>query len=124
MKTPLGKVKGLGSAGSGVHHWWMQRLTALALIPLFAWILVSLVSLLGASHPATVAWIAHPVTSTLLVIFVIALFYHLKLGGQVIIEDYIHHRGWKLAAELALLAACWGLGIVSIIAILKITFGN
>lgn len=120
MQTPLGKVRGLGSAGNGTHHFWMQRLTAIALVPLTVWFLVSVVALIGADHPTVVAWIANPFAATLMILFLATLFYHLKLGAQVIIEDYIHGEAMKLASQITVSFACAIIGLASILAVLKI----
>ncbi len=124
LKTPLGKVRGFGAAKGGTHHWWMQRLTAIALVPLVIWLVVSLVALTGANHALLVAWVANPFVATLLVLFLGAAFYHLKLGGQVVIEDYIHSEGPKMAFQILLTFFCFIVGLVSIIAVLTISFGG
>ncbi len=124
MRTPLGKARGLGSARNGTAHWWAQRLTSVALVPLVVWFIVSIAALTGADHATIVAWIANPFTAVLLALMVIAGFYHLKLGGQVIIEDYVHHEGLKIASVMALNFVCAAVGLASIFAILKISFGS
>ena len=124
MRTALGKARGLGPARNGTAHWWAQRLTSVALVPLVVWFIVSIAALTGADHATIVAWIANPFTAVLLALMVIAGFYHLKLGGQVIIEDYIHHEGLKIASVMALNFACAAVGLASIFAILKISFGS
>lgn len=123
MRTALGKVRGLGSAKSGVHHWWAQRLTAIALLPLMVWFVASLVSLVGADHRTVVEWIANPLTSALLVALVIAVFYHLRLGLQVVIEDYLH-GGTRMVLLVFVNFASILLGLMAIIAVLKIAFGS
>ncbi|MCH8861450.1 MAG: succinate dehydrogenase, hydrophobic membrane anchor protein [Proteobacteria bacterium] len=124
MRTPLGKARGLGPARNGTAHWWAQRMTSVALVPLVVWFIVSIAALTGADHATIVAWIANPFTAVLLALMVIAGFYHLKLGGQVIIEDYVHHEGLKIAGLMALNFACAAVGLASIFAILKISFGS
>ncbi len=124
MQSDLGKVRGLGSAKSGTHHWWMQRVTAVALIPLVAWLLVSITGLAGADHATVTSWVAHPVTTTLLVLFLFAGFYHMKLGGQVVIEDYVHSEGKKIAALLALNFFAIVAGTAAILSVLRISFGS
>lgn len=93
LRTPLGKAIGLGSAQSGAHHWWMQRVTAVALIPLALWFVWALMSLLGADQATVQAWISQPLNAAMLMALVIAMFYHAQLGLQVVIEDYVH-TGW------------------------------
>ena len=124
MQSDLGKVRGLGSAKSGTHHWWMQRVTAVGLVPLVAWLLVSIAGLAGADYTTAKAWVAHPLNSTLLVLFLFAGFYHLKLGGQVIIEDYVHSEGRKVAALLALNFFAIVAGTAAILSVLRISFGS
>ncbi len=124
MRTALGKVRGLGSAGNGTAHWWAHRLTSLALVPLAVWFVVSIAALAGADHATIVAWIANPFTAVLLALVVIAGFYHLKLSGQTILEDYVHHEGLKIASLILLSFACTAVGLASIFAILKISFGS
>jgi succinate dehydrogenase / fumarate reductase, membrane anchor subunit len=123
-RSPLGKVRGLGSAKDGTHHWWMQRLTALALIPLTIWFVFNVVALVGKNHAAFAAWVKNPVSATLLILLIGATLHHAQLGMQVVIEDYVHGEGVKLASiilvkGLALLIA--GIGIVSV---LRIAFGG
>ena len=122
MKTPLGQVRGLGSAKGGTHHWWLQRLTAIALIPLTVWLTASIVGLVGADYETVRTWVAIPLVAILLVLFLAATFYHLKLGLQVVIEDYVHHEGVKLAAQMAVTFAAILLAAVSIFAVLNVAF--
>ena len=88
LRSPLGRVRGLGSAKEGVAHWWAQRLTGLALVPLALWFVISVISLAGADHARTVAWIASPVPAVLLVLLIAATFYHAVLGLQVVVGFY------------------------------------
>ncbi|MGD8326529.1 MAG: succinate dehydrogenase, hydrophobic membrane anchor protein [Sphingomonadales bacterium] len=123
-RSPLAQARGLGSAKSGTHHWWMQRVTAIALVPLIIWFLVSALGLLGADYDVVKAWVAQPLTSVLLVLFVSAFFYHMKLGLQVVIEDYVHGEGRKLALLLTVNFAAIALSVACIFSILKIAFGG
>jgi succinate dehydrogenase / fumarate reductase membrane anchor subunit len=101
LRSKLGRVRGLGSAKSGTHHWWMERLSALALIPLSIWFIIALITkLLGASPTDLQLWIASPVTALLLAVFSAIMFLHAKMGVQVIIEDYVHDEGKKIALLL------------------------
>ena len=120
LKTDLKRVRGLGSAKAGVGHWWAQRLTALALIPLTLWFVASIVGLAGASHAAVVDWIASPVPALLLVLLIVATFHHAQLGLQVVIEDYVHHDGTKLTLLLLVKAAAVVLALASLFAVLRI----
>jgi succinate dehydrogenase / fumarate reductase, membrane anchor subunit len=120
LRSPLGRVRGLGSAKEGVAHWWAQRLTALALIPLTLWFVISVISLAGAGHARTVAWIAAPVPAVLLVLLIAATFYHAVLGLQVVIEDYIHNEALRLGLIIVVKAAAVVLGAAAIFAVLKL----
>ncbi len=121
MRDPLATARGLGSAKDGVNHWWMQRVTAIALLLLAPWFIYFAVSLIGADHYAVRAAIAQPLTATLLVSFVIAMCWHARLGLQVVVEDYIH--GWlELALQLLIKFAYAIAAIAAIIAIGRIVF--
>lgn len=123
-RSALGRVRGLGSAKEGAAHWWAQRLTAVALIPLSVWFVASIALMARAGHEQVVAWIGHPVVAILLLLLLGAMFYHLKLGLQVVIEDYVHHPAAKL---LMLLGNTYGnivLAAIAGFAVLKIAFGS
>jgi succinate dehydrogenase / fumarate reductase membrane anchor subunit len=121
MRDPLATARGLGSAKDGVNHWWMQRVTAIALLLLAPWFIYFAVSLIGADHYAVRAAIAQPLNATLLVSFVIAMCWHARLGLQVVVEDYIH--GWlELALQLLIKFAYAIAAIAAIIAIGRIVF--
>lgn len=124
LRTPLGRVRGLGSAKEGVAHWWTQRVTALALIPLAIWFVASVVSLAGADYAEVVIWLRAPVVAALMVLLLVAAFYHAALGLQVVIEDYVHEEGAKLAAILLVKAVCLVLALAGVFAVLKIAFGG
>ena len=124
FRSPLGKVRGLGSAKDGTHHWWMQRVTALALIPLALWFVVSVVALAGQDHAAFVAWVRNPISATLLVVLIAATFHHAQLGLQVVLEDYVHREGLKLASILAIKFASVVLAGIGIFSVLRIAFGG
>ena len=122
LRTDLGKVRGLGSAKEGAGHWWAQRLTAIALIPLLVWFVASVVPLVGAELRIVREWISNPVNSVLLLTLIVAVFHHAQLGLQVVIEDYVH-TGWlKLASVIAVKFAAFGLSATSLFAVLKIAF--
>jgi len=101
LRSPLSRVLGLGSAKEGVEHWWWQRLTAVALVPLGLWFAAALIGLAGADYTTVRAWMTGPFNMTLLIVFTGALLHHAQLGLQVVIEDYVHHEGWKLGLLLA-----------------------
>ncbi len=90
MRTPLARAIGLGSAKDGVQHWWMQRVSAIALVPLTVWFIAAIIAQTGDDYTAFVAWLRNPITDILMVLLLIALFYHAALGLQVVIEDYVH----------------------------------
>ena len=119
-RSTLGRARGLGSAHSGVHHWWMQRITAVALVPLCLWLVSRIVANAGASHRDMVDWMSHPVAAVLLILVVVTSAHHAQLGLRVVIEDYVHHGGYKLAAILAVQAAAIVLALIAIISVLKI----
>ena len=123
MRSPLGRVRGLGSAREGVGHWWAQRMTALALVPLALWFVAALVGLTGADHASARDWIAAPVSASLLVLLIVATFYHGALGLRVVIEDYVHHEGAKLAALIAVGGLSLVLGLTGVLAVLTVLFG-
>lgn len=123
-RSPLAKARGLGSAKEGVHHFWMQRLTAIALVPLLVWFVVCLALLGRADYETLSAWVAQPQTAIPLIILVLVLFYHSSLGIQVVAEDYIGTKGFRIAVIIAVNFANIVLAVISIFAILKIVFGT
>jgi succinate dehydrogenase / fumarate reductase, membrane anchor subunit len=123
MRTPLGQAQGLGSAKEGVGHWWAQRLTSVALIPLVLWLAFSLACLPGMSYIEFRGWLNSPITATLLVLFLIALFYHLQLGLQVILEDYVHSGWLKLLSLVLVNFTCWLLGVAAVLSVIKLYLG-
>ena len=124
FRTPLYNVRGMGSAKEGTHHWWMQRVTALALVPLVAWLAFSVASIAGLDYAQAVAWVRSPVNSVLLLGCVLAIFYHGMLGLQVVIEDYLHHEGAKLASLVALKFLTLLLGIASALSVLRVAISG
>lgn len=123
MQSNLARVRGMGSAKEGVHHWWMQRLTAVALVPLTLWLVISIVAHAGAGHEAVTAWMGQPIPAILMILLIIGGYYHAKLGMQVVIEDYVHNEGMKFAALIGLKLLTVVLGVASVFAILKLAFG-
>lgn len=125
LRSPLGTARGLGSAKSGTHHWWMQRLSAIALVPLSLWFVASLAGhVAAADHAAVVAWIGTPWVSIILVLFLASLFYHSQLGVQVVIEDYVHGEASKLVSLVLMKFAHLLLATAGIFAVLKIAFSQ
>jgi succinate dehydrogenase / fumarate reductase, membrane anchor subunit len=123
MRSPLGQALGLGSAKDGVEHWWLQRVTAIALVPLTVWFLASIIVHTGGDYVASIAWLRTPIATFLMVLLLIGLFYHTALGLQVIIEDYVH-SGMKIPALLGMRFGCFGLAVAGISATLRIAFGG
>ena len=99
LRSPLGRVLGTGSAKEGVHHWWLQRLTSIALVPLTVWFVVSLLTLSSFEHVAIVTWMAHSWTALLLVLFILVATWHSQLGARVVAEDYVHGGAKTLRSE-------------------------
>ena len=124
MQTPLGQVRGLGSAKQGTDHFWHQRLTALALIPLSIWFVASIASLAGADHTHVVEWLSSPLAAVLMILMVGTTFYHLKLGVQTVIEDYVHTTWLKTGALICVTFFCFVLGLACILAVLKLAVGG
>jgi succinate dehydrogenase / fumarate reductase membrane anchor subunit len=122
-RTPLARARGLGSAKDGLHHWWMQRLTAIALIPLVVWFAISLVMLSGADYAVARAWIGSPLVMVLLILTIGIGLHHGQLGLQVVWEDYTAGALRLVMIVLTkFLAVLFGLG--AIVAILRIGFGG
>ena len=123
LRTPIGRVRGLGSAKEGTHHWWHQRLTAIALIPLCIWFAISLVWLSGASYQEAAAWLGEPVPAALMLLLIAFGLYHLKLGMQVVIEDYVATEWMKLAGIIIVSFWCIALGLASAMAVIDLWLG-
>jgi succinate dehydrogenase / fumarate reductase membrane anchor subunit len=122
MRTPIARVRGLGSAKNGTHHWWMQRLTAIALVPLTTWFVVSMIRLAGADHASAAAWLASPLTAVLMLLLIVATFHHLQLGLQVVIEDYVHGEAAKIGCIVGIKLASVALAVAAGFAVLKVAF--
>jgi succinate dehydrogenase / fumarate reductase membrane anchor subunit len=124
MRSQLGRVRGLGAAKAGLEHWWLERVTAVALVPLTLWFIVSVLALLGAGQPQMAAWAGRPLNAVLLLALIVMTFQHAQLGLQVVYEDYIHNK-WRLAAAiLATKGAAILLGLLASVAVLKLAFGG
>ena len=120
LETPLHKVQGMGSAHSGVSHFWRQRVTAAALIPLTIWFGVSVLGLIGAHEAATLAFLSQPLNAILMASFVVILLFHMALGLQVVIDDYVHSSGQKLFLMLLMRGFSIAVGAAAIFALLRI----
>lgn len=123
-RTPIKHARGLGSAHFGVAHWWAQRTSALALIPLLIWFVVGIAVHSSAGYDAARAWIASPVAAVLMVLTLGAVFYHATLGLQVVLEDYVDGEGLKLALIILVRFAAIVLALAGIFAVLSIAFGG
>ena len=124
LRSPLGAVSGLGSAKGGAHHWWMQRLTSIALVPLSIWFTVSILSLPSLDHVTVVSWMAQSGTALLLIVLVLVATYHSQLGVRVVVEDYVHDSGMKTLTLVILTFAHALLAVAGVFAILKVAFGG
>ncbi len=123
LRTPLARAKGLGSAKEGSHHWWHQRVTALALVPLSLWFIYSLLGMAVADYNTVVQWLRQPFVTLLLIIFIVSLFYHAQLGIQVVIEDYIDSEWQKIASIIIVNCLVIIAALVSVLSILNVFFG-
>jgi succinate dehydrogenase / fumarate reductase membrane anchor subunit len=120
MRSPLGRARGSGAARSGAHHWWAQRLTAVALVPLTLWFVWSLILLTGAGQAAMVDWLSAPHRLALMLALIGATFHHLILGLQVVIEDYVRADGQRVAALLAMKGVCVLCALMCAASVLKL----
>ena len=123
-RSMLGRARGFGAAKSGTQHWWSQRVTAIALIPLALWFVISIFTLIGAPRAAVAAWASGPITAALLLATIVALFQHMYLGVQVVIEDYIHSERQRMAWLLATKGVTALLALAAAVAVLKLAFSK
>jgi succinate dehydrogenase / fumarate reductase, membrane anchor subunit len=124
LRSPLGRALGLGSAKEGVAHWWAQRVTAVALVPLALWFVASLIAHLGAPRAEAVQWLGAPVPAILMLLFLAAAFHHLALGLQVVIEDYVEPPFARIAAIVGMKFVAYGFAVAGAFAVLRIAFGG
>lgn len=122
LRTPLGRVRGMGSARSGTHHWWMQRVTSVALLPLTLWFVVSMIGLAGASYLETLLWIAQPMNAVLMLVLIGLTFHHMAAGLQVVVEDYVRDEMKRLVGVLLIKAAALLLALAAGFSVLRIAF--
>lgn len=118
------RTQGLGSAREGIGHWWMQRVTAVALIPLTLWLTASLIARARGDYGSFIIWLRTPFTAVFLVLLLIALFYHMALGLQVVVEDYVHTDRIKIPTVFAIHLASFALAATGIVTTLRIAFGG
>lgn len=121
-RTALGRVRGLGSAKEGVHHWWAQRITAIALVPLSIWFIAGLIKVANGGYAAAVQWLARPMSTIMATLLLVALFHHTQLGLQVVIEDYVHHEGAKIALIVMVKLVSFVLATAGVFAVLHLAF--
>lgn len=124
MRTPLGRAIGLGSAKEGVAHWWAQRVTAVALVPLTLWFAASLIAHLGAPRAAVLHWLGTPLPAILMLLLLGAGFHHLALGLQVVMEDYVEPPWARMAGIVLVKFAAYALAVAGAFAVLRIAFGG
>ena len=124
FRTPIARARGLGSAKDGTAHWWAQRLTALALVPLSLWFVISVIGLVGGGRETVTAWLSSPVAAGLMILLIVATFHHAQLGVQVVIEDYVHNEPVKIGAIIFVKFAAIVLGLAGVLAVLAIAFGG
>jgi succinate dehydrogenase / fumarate reductase membrane anchor subunit len=122
--TSIGRVRGLGSAHHGAHHWLVQRFTAIGNVVLMSWLLVSLVLMGDFGHSNVAKWLSQPLPATAMILLVTSLFWHARLGLQVLIEDYLHEAGTKFAAIAALNLVTIGGGAFGIFSVAALAFGR
>ena len=120
FRSPLARAEGLGSAKSGTRHWWLQRVSAIALVPLTVWFLAAIIAHAGADYATFASWLRTPVAMTGTILLLLALFHHSALGLQVIVEDYVHQDGAKLGLLILIRFAMWGIGAAATFAVLRI----
>jgi len=120
MRTPLKTIRGFGSARSGTQHFWRQRVTAIANVPLLIAFFAIIIALAGKPLPIVASALGHPIISVVMTLAIISICYHMYLGMQVVIEDYVHDEGRKLAALIANLFFCLAVALISIFALLRI----
>ena len=124
LRSKLGRVRGLGSTREGVHHWWAQRMSAMALLPLSLWFIYSLISLTGSDYYVFQTWASEFGNSVFLVLFLVAMFHHAQLGLQVVIEDYVHSELWKMGMLLFVKYGSVLFAASGIFAVLKISLAG
>jgi succinate dehydrogenase / fumarate reductase, membrane anchor subunit len=124
MRSQLGRARGLGAAKAGTEHWWAQRLTALALVPLTLWFVLAAFHLSGLPRAAVAHWAGNPINAALLVALVLVTFRHLHLGLQAVIEDYVHGERARTVSLLLLRGVAGLVALIGVLAALKLAFSG
>jgi len=124
LRSPLGRVRGLGSARTGTEHFWVQRVTAVALVPLTLWFVFLVISVAGDSHAFVYERMQSPINVVLMITLIAVTFHHMQLGLQVVIEDYIHGEGIKIVSLLIMKGGSLLLAVAAAFAVLKVAFGG
>jgi succinate dehydrogenase / fumarate reductase membrane anchor subunit len=120
LKSPMARARGLGSAKSGLDHWMMQRITAVGNLVLGLWLIYSMVCMGAMEYTEALLWLSEPLNAICMILFVISSFYHAVLGSQVVIEDYIHHEGFKIFKLLGQRLLFFAMGVASIFSVLQV----
>ena len=124
METPLGMVRGLGSAREGAENWWHERLSSIATLLLSVWLLVSLLRLPSLEYGVVAEWLSSVINASAMLLFVVSIFWHIRLGMKVVVEDYVHEEGSKTFALLVLNFAVAVALAISVVALLKLAVGG
>jgi succinate dehydrogenase / fumarate reductase, membrane anchor subunit len=124
LRSPLGRVLGQGAARDGVRHWWLQRLTSVALVPLTVWFVVSLLALPSLGHATLLAWMSQSSTALLLILLVLVAAWHSQLGLRVVVEDYVHGAGMRTLSLVLITFAHVLLAAAGVFAVLRVAFGG
>nr|VFK62893.1 MAG: succinate dehydrogenase / fumarate reductase membrane anchor subunit [Candidatus Kentron sp. UNK]VFK70652.1 MAG: succinate dehydrogenase / fumarate reductase membrane anchor subunit [Candidatus Kentron sp. UNK] len=124
LRTPLAQVRGLGSAKQGAHHWWMQRITAVMLVPLFIWFVGAMVTVVTGSHAEVVELIRSPIATGGLLVLILAIFYHAALGLQVVIKDYASSEGTQVSAIIIMRFLMALLAAISVVSVFNVAMGG
>ncbi|CAO3448611.1 succinate dehydrogenase, hydrophobic membrane anchor protein [Azospirillum largimobile] len=123
LRSPLQVARGLGSAKHGTEHWWSQRLTSIALVPLTVWFVFGVIGHLGADHAAFIAWMKSPFSAVMMVLTAVVTFHHAQSGLQVVIEDYVHVEWQKMALIIGVKFLSFALAAACVLAVVKIFIG-
>ncbi len=124
MRSPLGRVRGLGSAKEGADHWFFEKLTALALVPLSVWFVAAVLGGIGADYATLKAWMSVPGNMTLMILLIVAFFWHASFALGTVIEDYVHHKPANVGGLIAVKFCCIFLTVFTIVSVLKIGLGG